>query len=174
MLSRRLTPIIILAALSIGCASLAAPTATPVPSTSIPPPNIEATVEARVQAALAAMPTSTPGPMFAPSQAIAIVQQYLGTKTYVRYSGRAQIVQGEYRPQNREVRQCQVIENADWRAGYQNGIWVVIREWERKEGISPGNYAIRPQTDKWSLEEPTRVVKRLGVDANSPARIREC
>lgn len=178
MLPRRLTLIIVitLAAFSIGCASLAAPTATPAP----PTPNIEATVKARVQNTLAAMPpTPTPGPMFTPSQAIAIVQQYLKSKTYVKYSSPFLGL-----PQTRSVHQCRVLEDADWQAVHQRGTWIVTREMDWGEyaasparapsgGIGPSARA-DVQVDEWTLNEHTRVVKRLGADSEPFASSGDC
>ena len=56
---------------------------------STPPPNIDATVAARVQATLQMMPTPTQGPVLTSAEAIAIVQGYLESKTYVTYSRNA-------------------------------------------------------------------------------------
>ena len=130
-------------------------------------PNIEATVEARVQATLTARPT--PGPMFTPSQAIAVVQQYLRTKTWVWISHPSQGL-----PQSSEVRQCQVLEAAEWRSVHQKGTWVVTREMDwgahyaalkEQLGISNLRHDTGTQIDEWALDEHTRLVKRLGPES---------
>ena len=138
---------ILLAISFVGCSLQSTPSATP---------NIEATVVARVLAILETTPTPPPGPMFTPSEAVSVVQQYLRTKTYVRYGSPF----GPSIIQPREVRHCDVKASAEWQAIYKRDSWIITRTIVRGSSLAEA-------MDEWSLDEPTRLVSKLVPKDNS-------
>jgi hypothetical protein len=126
------------------------------------------------------MPTPTQGPVLTSAEAIAIVQGYLESKTYVYYSG------GFLTPQIQSVAKCDVWTAADWQAVWNAGTWVVTREmdWdayrakdENRHFDEWANYPGSPfrgvNVDEWSLNERTRLVKKLN-EVSPFASDREC
>jgi hypothetical protein len=156
-------------------------------------PDIDAAVEAPVKATLVpapapvqVRPTPTPATIFTPSEAIAIIQQYLGTKTYTQYSTPRTDPSGRLGPQLREQRPCIVFKEADWQAEYQEHgfYWIVTREidwdahWDaifERLGTTQFRASFKNgvQVDMWTLNERTRIVEWVGPEGQEPGR-KEC